>query len=206
MRLTLPIPDSTKDMDISHLPFAVALTNLCEDISKIDDSFIDELDPVTISDLNALFFSEPTETFDIYTPTVNRNVFSEIIASFARHEKNDIKLEWKINDVVYVFNPDFSKMPVAFWRDIKRADFAENPFDLVAFCYIEKGLTYNEIDKNKNIINPKHERGEAFRGHMNLAQYLDLQGFFLESYAVLSPYSKAKEVLKRARLGIGKSQ
>ena len=200
MEVTIKIPDTTSDMTIKHLRFFLAL-------SEMKDVDIKDLSPAEAADLNTLFFGVENREFDLYDAQSNRRILSEIMLSCSKMNPQPIKPQYTIGDTTYVWQSDYSKQPTSFHRDIALADFENNPLDLVAFCYIEKGMTYNELDKNKNIINPRRERGEAFRNHLSLQDYLDISGFFLESYAVFRPYLKMREKIKAKQgNGIGRSR
>ena len=185
MQTKIKIPDAVKDMKIGQVRFITELVRLIEGdeshgkkIADIDQEFIDNLDPVIVADLNAAFFMQEDGSFDKYTNESNRKLLNEIIESFSKYEPSPLELSYTVDDQRYVMISEFDKMPVSFWRDIKMCDFEENPEDIIAFTYIEEGMTYNEIDKNKNIINPRKKRKEALCKELNLADYLDVQGFF----------------------------
>jgi hypothetical protein len=204
MKAKIRIPDTVKDMSVAHLPFYMALAELTPEDGKINETILDDLDAVEIADLNVLFFGSDPGEFDIYTKASNKQILAEIAKSCTSYDPGEIVPEITINDITYVWQQDYSKMPVSFHRDISRADFQEHPLDLVGLCYVEEGFTYNQLDTQKNIVNPLRERGEVFRKYMSLDKYLDLQGFFLASYSVFRPYLKAKAALKNRRRGIGK--
>lgn len=191
MKEQIKIPNSLSDMDISHLPFFLELTKYTE----VD---LMELEPSEISDLNAIFFSKPARYFDKYDTPSNKKILNEIYESCKKRYPENIKQSYTIGGKEYNFVKDYSKQPVSFHRDIAQADFIKYPLDLLAFCYIENGMMYNELeDKTSNILNPRRERGELFRDEISLAEYLDLQGFFLESYAVFRPYFKVKKAREK---------
>lgn len=201
----IKIPDSTADMNMSHLPFFFAL-------SQFEDRNFDDLTPIEVADMLVIFFNSKNDEFDKYTHTSNKRLFAEICKSCSKHKSEPLKKDITINGTKYVLISDFSSVNVAFHRDIANCDFQENPLDLLAFCYLEEGLTYNQLDKSEKIINPRRERGEAFRNHITLSQYLDLQSFFLSSYPVLKRVSRSQrltgksESLSKSVSGIGKSQ
>ena len=204
MKTKISIPNAVKDMTVGQLPFYLALAELAPQDGKINESLLEDMEPIEVADLNTLFFSAEPGEFDIYTKESNKQILAEIALSCARYEVGEIQPEITLNGQKYIFVPDYSKMPVSFHRDISRADFKENPLDLFGFCYLEEGMLYNETDSNKNILNEYRKRGEAFRDSVTLSDYLDLQGFFLESYNVYRPYLKVKEARKNQRLGTGK--
>ena len=198
MKTTISIPDTVADMDVSHLRFFLELAKI-----KVED--LELLEPTEVSDLNCLFFSGNQGDFDIYSTQSNRQILAEIVKSCATVESGDIVPEIIVDGVTYVWQSDYSEQPVSFHRDIKQCDFEENPMDLVAFCYIEKGMMYNQLDdKTKVILNPRRKRAKALANHFNLQRYLDVHGFFLKSYDVLRPYLKVREAVRKQKNGIGK--
>lgn len=199
---TVKIPDSTADMNMSHLRFFMEL-------AKLEGRSLDELTPVEIADMLCVFFGRDADGFDQYTPQSNKNLFLEVCASCGRHKSKPIKRTYKIDGKVYNFIPDYSTVNTAYHRDISKTDFEKNPLDLLAFCYIEEGMTYNQLDKSKQIINPKRARGEAIGSQISLAEYLDLQSFFLSSYPVLIHIFENQQSMVRSQslsLGSGSNQ
>ena len=73
-----------------------------------------------------------------------------------------------------------------------------NPIDKLGLLYIEKGMGYAEMDKNKNIINPTDVRTKLIAEHLTLRQFIDVHQFFftiLEMYKNLS--EQEKELLRK---------
>lgn len=175
---TIKIPKSTADMTMDHLPFFMNL-------AKFESVPFEQINPMQVSDMLSLFFSKPPEHFDRYTPNSNQRLFSEICASCALHQSKPIKTEVKVNSQVYKWVSDYSKVNTAFHRDISRCDFVANPLEILAFCYIEDGLEYNQLDKSQSIINPRKDRAKALKDQFTLSDYLDIQAFFLSSWSEL---------------------
>lgn len=178
---TIKVPDSLSDMSLSHLPFFFAIGKLKEDKKEIED-----LRPEEISDLNALFFGYELDYFDKFTTQSNLELLSNIVASCGKRKPEEIRPVIEVNGNKYVWQSDYSKQPVSFHRDIARCNIEERPADLLAFCYVEEGMYYNQLDKvSKVIINERHARAKALESQFNLAQYLEVSAFFLESLPVL---------------------
>jgi hypothetical protein len=203
----IKIPDTVKDMNLSHFPFFMALSELVQE-NKGDDEILEQMDPDEVADLVTMFFNTEPGSFDMYTKEANKKLLLEIVKSCSTYSKGDIKDSYTIDGVNYVWQRDYSEQPVSFHRDIKTADFKENPLELVAFCYVEEGMLYNDYnEKTKVIVNPRKKRAEAFKGHVSLQDFLDIQGFFLESYAVFRPFLKVREeAAETKRGGSGKTQ
>lgn len=177
----IKVPNSLDDMNLSHLPFYFALAKLTESKKTIDD-----LTLVEIGDLNALFFGLEFDYFDKYTPQSNIELLSNIILACSKRKQQDIRPVIEIGEKKYIWQSDYSKHPVSFFRDVQRCNFEDTPADILAFCYVEQGMYYNQIDKvSKVIINDRHTRAKELTPHFTLAQYIDVIGFFLESYPVL---------------------
>lgn len=179
---TIKIPKSTADMTMDHLPFFMNL-------AKFESVPFEDISPIDVSDMLSLFFSKPAEHFDRYTPDSNKRLFGEICASCSLHQSKPIKTEVKVNSQVYKWVSDYSKVNTAFHRDISRCDFVANPLEILAFCYIEEGLEYNQLDKSQSIINSRKDRAKALKDQFSLNEYLDIQAFFLSSYNVLKRHS-----------------
>jgi len=206
MNRDINIPNSVHDMNITHLKFYLELVEMSGG-KEVGEDFLNSLEPIQVSDLNALFFNEKDGSFDIYNHHSNRQLLNEILISSNRRKANKPKAEIEIDGVIYVLNLDFSKQPVSFHRDLSTVKLKDTPLDIMAFCYIEKGKVYNEVDKSKLVINPRTERAEKFRNKITLAEFLDVQGFFLQLWKALEPYSGQRQREKVKKLsGIGKSQ
>lgn len=210
MKTILKIPNSIDDMTLDHLPFFLALIKLFNTDKDIDENVIKDMDPIQVSDLNALFFGEQPEWFDKYTDKGNKDILSEILLSCSRRIERPIKLSYEINGTKYVFVSDYSKQPVSFLRDIKKCINDQNefddPLDMLAFCYVEEGMSYNQLDKHNNIINPRTERAKAFDGVISLSEHMDLHAFFFDSWNAFQPYLKVREIARKKVSGIGKNQ
>ena len=196
----IKIPNSTEDMTLDHLPFYLALSDLGVETTE-------DIDIVTKTDLNAIFFGKDTSDFDKFTAQSNENIFNEICMSVLNHKSKPVRDRIKIGDTVYTWWQDYSKMPVSFHRDLKNADLRDEPELMLGFVYIEEGMHYNELDELKNIKNELRVRSKRLMPHFTLADYIDLQAFFLESYNVLSPSINLLKLKRRLRAnGIGKNQ
>lgn len=178
---SIKVPDSLGDMNLSHLPFYFAIAKMEESKKTLGD-----LMPQEVSDLNALFFGYELEYFDKFTTASNIELLSNIIQSCEKRKVETIRPVIEVGDKRYVWQSDYSQQPVSFHRDIQRCNFEERPADLLAFCYVEDGMYYNQIDPvSKVVLNPRHDRAAALAHHFNLAQYLEVSAFFLESLPVL---------------------
>jgi hypothetical protein len=200
------IPETVADMPISKAKFFVELTELAGE--NVEPDFLAKLDAVQVSDLNAVFFESAPDHFDRYTDYSNRVILANILESASKYTENKPRAEIVDNGTKYVLNLDFTDQPVSFHRDIKSIDPRTGMVDIIGMMYIEDGLVYNEIDKSNKIKNPRRERGEILEKHFNLAQYLDLKAFFLQSWKGLMPYSseRQRELVQRKKNGIGKNQ
>lgn len=178
---TIKVPDSLSDMNLSHLPFFFAIGRMHSDKESVED-----LRPDEVSDLNALFFGYELEYFDKFTPGSNLELLKNIIESTGKRKPEPIRPVIEANGKRYVWQSDYSKQPVSFHRDVARLNIEEKPADLLAFCYVEEGMYYNQLDKVSKVIqNERHTRAKALESQFNLAQYLDVHAFFLESLPVL---------------------
>lgn len=188
----IKIPDSLSDMNLSHLPFYFAVTKLRAEVKTTSD-----LRPEEVSDLNALFFGFEFDYFDKFTHQSNLDLLNNIIDSTEKRKPEPIRTEIEANGVKYLFQTDYSKVPTSFHRDTARCNIQETPADLLGFAYIEQGMTYNKTDEDSIVIlNPRQDRSKALLPHFNLAQYLDVHAFFLESLPVLRLSYLESQLLK----------
>lgn len=189
---TIKVPDSLSDMTLKHLPFVLAIGKMHNDKQSIED-----LKPHEVTDLNALFFGTELDYFDKFTTQSNLELLSNIIASCNRRKPESIRPFIEVDGKKYVWQSDYSKQPVSFHRDIARLKIEEHPVEMIGFCYVEEGMHYNTLDKTtKVVVNDRRERVKILEPHFNLAQYLDLHAFFLESYPVLRLSSLQNQLSK----------
>ncbi len=106
-------------------------------------------------------------------------VFLKVIEVLNQYKPKEVKLYLNYEDKEYVLNDDFFKLPAGWFIDSEKADFEKVPELLPAFAYIEKGMSYAELDEHSNIKNPLKQRAEVFKKNMKVSEYLDLTGFFL---------------------------
>ncbi len=175
---TIKVPINVDEMRIRHLPFLTMLNNL-EGEPKIED----------VVEMNSKFTGVPIGRMRRYTVRDNMNLYNQILNSFNTYIQKPIPTDLTIKTdggevVKYNFVTDFTKLPVDWFVDMSEADFENNPIDIMAFCFIEDGLSYGEPDKHENVINPRSKRNEVFRSHVPLSLFLDVQGFFLLNWNV----------------------
>ncbi len=180
------IPNDVESMRIKHLPFLMESMKF-EDREPTDGE---------IKRMNAEFTGIPLAKMGRFTKQDNKNLFNNIVDVFGTYSQKKIPLEITYpdkdgNEITYEFLSDFSRLPYDWYVDKDEAEpyFDENPIDLAAFVYIEKGLSYGEPDKHDNVKNPRSVRNEIFKEHMPLSLFLDIQSFFLLNWDVLRKYS-----------------
>lgn len=187
----IKIPDTCHDMKIDKVPFYLELVEMAGE--KPDENFLDKLDPVQVSDLNSIFFGKEHGYFDRFTDHSNRVLLSEIIISSAKYKPEQPRKDIEIEGVKYVLNLDFTDQPVSFHRDLGQIEPKENYLDILGFMYIEEGFVYNELDKTNRVKNPRKKRSQALKDSFTLAQFIDLQDFFLSSWNALKPFSSSRQ-------------
>lgn len=201
---TIKIPESVADMTMKQLPFFLAIQEMDQD--KLD---IDDLKPHEMADLNTLFFNHAHGHFDRFTAGSNRDMLINLMDACSKQTEEKIRPEIKVGDTVYVWQDDYTKMPVSWHRDASNANFRDYPQDLIGLCYVEKDMIYNELEKKtKVVLNERRSRGEKLMDKFTLQQYLKVLDFFLQSQSVLAPYLKVTEAVRSQSsvVGTGKTQ
>jgi len=176
--LEIRIPEDVHSMKVHHVHFLLEL-------KKFEDK-----DPsdAEMCRMNALFTELDLKTVQRFNKRDNKKIWNEIVQSFGNYKpKKKIPAKLEYDGKVYTFRSDFTKFPTDWFIDYSGANFELDPIDLISFVYIEEGLSYGEVDKHSNIINPRAERNEVFKKHLPLDTYLDIEGFFLKSWSVLAP-------------------
>lgn len=110
-------------------------------------------------------------------------------------DKENIDKEIKVAGKNYVLVKKFSKMPMKWHIDRSAFDLKDLSI-LMAFCYIEKGMSYCEQDSHKNILNPVMARAELFREMAEMQHFVKV-GFFFQKKA--ENYTKAFTEIKRLK-------
>lgn len=189
---TIKVPINVDEMRIRHLPFLTMLNDLKGEEPKIED----------VVEMNSKFTGVPIGKMKRYTPRDNMNLFNQILKSFDTYIQKAIPTELDYEGQKYNFVTDFTKLPVDWFVDMTDADFEENPIDIMAFCFIEDGLTYGEPDEFENVINPRFKRNDIFKKHVPLSLFLDVQGFFLLNWNVFLKLQaqKRKEETQKKKL------
>ena len=192
----IKVPINVDEMRIRHLPFLTMLNNL-DGEAKIED----------IVEMNSKFTGIPIGKMRRYTPKDNITLYNQILKSFNSYIQKPIPTDLTIKSddgevIKYNFVTDFTKLPVDWFVDMSEADFESNPIDIMAFCFIEDGLSYGEPDEFENVINPRSKRNEVFRSHVPLSLFLDVQGFFLLNWNVFQKLQieRKKEETRKAKL------
>ena len=192
----IKVPINVDEMRIRHLPFLTMLNNL-DGEAKIED----------IVEMNSKFTGIPIGKMRRYTPKDNITLYNQILKSFNSYIQKPIPTDLTIKSddgevIKYNFVTDFTKLPVDWFVDMSEADFENNPIDIMAFCFIEDGLSYGEPDEFENVINPRSKRNEVFRSHVPLSLFLDVQGFFLLNWNVFLKLQteRKKEETRKAKL------
>jgi len=128
-----------------------------------------------------------------------KTLYTKLMEQFTNYKPSEPPKELKINGTTYTFRTEYLKMSVGWWEHIKMLTETDgNPIDKLGLLYIEKGMGYAEMDKNKNIINPTDVRTKLIAEHLTLRQFIDINQFFftiLEMYKSLS--EEDKEMLKK---------
>ena len=177
--ITVKIPKAIKDLRIEHL--------------KAFD-LIEETKEWTITKkikLISIFCNMEEKLLRTSDVKSLIKLFDKIMSILASYEKKELPLIIEVEGKEFELQSDFSKLPVGWFIDASGVDFKQTPELLPAFCYIEKGRKYAEIDENKNILNPLKGRAELFKKYMPLDTFLDLSSFFLLKQKLYSMYFTA---------------
>lgn len=183
--ITVNIPAKISDLRIHHLRAFELLENTKEwSITK----------KIELIDIYCSLDSNKLRDADVKSLI---KLFDKIVGILASYKQKELPLSIKLDGVEFELQEDFSRLPVGWFIDASSVDFKETPELLPAFCYIEKGMSYAEKDKHKNIKNPLKNRAKIFKEHLPLDLFLDLSGFFLLKQKAYNDYFMANPKLKR---------
>lgn len=107
--------------------------------------------------------------------------------------------EINVNGVDYQL-VNLDRPPVGFIADVDCSDFEADPVRLACICYIPKGSSYGDVDKNDNLLHPIASRYDDFKQHFPLEVYLYLSGFFLQKFVKsANKYTAIMRVRRRVK-------
>lgn len=123
-----------------------------------------------------------------------KTLYTKLMEQFAEYKPSEPPKELKINGTTYTFRTEYLKMSVGWWEHIKMLTEKDaNPIDKLGLLYIEKGMGYAEMDKNKNIINPTDVRTKLIAEHLTLRQFIDVHQFFLPYWKCTKTYQSRRK-------------
>jgi hypothetical protein len=139
------------------------------------------------------YVSEWTDTPYEVVATITRegvySAFNTIVKMLADYKPRPPKM--RVNNLT--LRIDYHKMSAGWWNHLDAIDMDTEPEQLLALIYIEDGMNYAEIDKNKNIINPTSERVEQLKEAFNLREFMDVMAFFLNVSLIAAELSESKQ-------------
>jgi len=169
----IKLPSNIKGLRITHFNGLLEL----DSIDQVRPSIGDKIRVIN------LFTDVPVDILRTYqVPGLNK-VFHQIKkVCDTYHPKPFPPHQLIFEGQKYNLVSDFSKMPTGWFADLSAFKFKDEPARLAALCYIEDGMIYAQMDKNKNILNLSGDRMKVFEKHMKLNHYIDLSSFFLRIY------------------------
>ena len=91
----------------------------------------------------------------------------------------------KVNGQTYTFRPISNNHPSSWWVTCQK-ELAKGiqSHQIMALCYIEEGMEYNDFDPKhpRIILNPYSERCKVFEEAELIKEFLPLRGFFLTKF------------------------
>ena len=118
------------------------------------------------------------------------DLFNEIKAH------KEVRPSIKVNGKTYTFRDVSNNHPSSWWVTCQK-ELAKGiqAHQMMALCYIEEGLEFNDYDKKhkRKIINPYSDRCKEFEDAELIAEFIPLRDFFL------SKYKKYKEPFLKLR-------
>jgi hypothetical protein len=165
--------------------------------------FISKLEDVNTSDkltFISIFTDIKVEVLEDYDIESIEELFGKIVQiGLTIPKKATIEKVISINGVDYEFIENLQNLPASWFTYVDRLK-SENKLrseNIAAMCYIEKGMKYNQKDKDGKVINPIKKREDIFYNNFKAIDYLPLQGFFLTKF---NEYTIAFSLLQEARM------
>ena len=130
-----------------------------------------------------------------------KELYAKLMQQFVNYKPSEPPKEVKINGTTYTFRTEYLKMSVGWWEHIRTlSEKDSNPIDKLGLLYIEKGMGYAEMDKNKNIINPTDARTKLLAEHFTLKEFIDINGFFFQILELYKNLSEEEKKLLRKKI------
>jgi hypothetical protein len=147
------------------------------------------------------FTNVPTDLLWNQSVSTIKDLYAKLMQQFVDYKQSEPPKEVKINGVTYTFRTEYLKMSVGWWEHIRMLTEKEsNPIDKLGLLYIEKGMGYSELDKNKNVINPTDVRTKILAEHFTLKDFIDINGFFFQILELYKNLSEEEKKLLRKKI------
>ena len=124
-------------------------------------------------------------------------IFAECIQMLSEYEQSEPSGVVEADGVKYIFEKDIFAFNTGQAIDMKLIDDVySNPYEVMAILYVEEGMQYNQLNEKKVVMNPNNKRVKVFKEHFPGDEFLNVFGFFLNSYHELN---NAMSILKMAQ-------
>ena len=188
--MQIELPRKLSDLRQYHLE---AIAGLSEDMDVYDKlKLLTELTSLDMETLRRVSIKQVNKIISHYFALISSHKTTE-------KPKKNINVGGK----EYQLISSIGEQPLAWHIDIGHFG-TEDASNVAAFCYIEKGKEYCEMDKHSNIINPVTPRATNFKLNLGADVLIDL-GFFLDKKS--KEYKNAfMEIRKQRSLKVRKKE
>lgn len=189
METQLKLPRTISDLRLYHLEAIAGMTPTMGVYDKL----------ALASELTEL----PMETLKRVSLAQITKIISHHLQLISDYKTTKPKKVIKVGGVEYELIKGVGEQPLAWHIDIGHFG-TKDASNVAAFCYIEKGMQYCEMDSNDNILNPVTPRATNFKVNLGADTLINL-GFFLskKSKAYKSAYT---EIQKQRLLKLSKAK
>jgi hypothetical protein len=173
--MEIKLPKRTEDLRIKHYN---VLTNPIYQQSMDLQLVVDFMHDFTGVEKHVLKEIDIKELMQMYQHAVKL---------YAGYKPQEPPKEITVNGIEYqMIDPE--KVSTGWHIDFNNTDVTREFVRLACLFYYPKGSRYGEVDENKNLKHPIHERYNDFKEHFPLATFLDASAFF---------FAKIKEINRR---------
>ena len=169
--------------ELFHIPTNLSGFKIRHSKALVDLNRLKDVKKMRIGDkvnLCAKLIDKSPNDLKKYNVVSINNLFDALLGVIDSYQMKPIPESIEVAGKKYNFIlRDPSSLPVGWVIDFSASDYEQYPEKIVAMSYIEDGMTYNQTDQHRNIVNPNSARMEIFRQHISLDRYLDLSAFFL---------------------------
>ena len=134
------------------------------------------------------------------TPSDLTKIYLDLLQMLSQFEEKEPEGVVSIDGVKYIFNKDFKKTTTGQVIDIKMIETPyKHPAQVMAILYNEEGFSYGQTDDRGVMLKPTDQRKKIFAEKFPANEFINVMGFFLNSYEKRSEALALIQIVKTER-------